>query len=276
VLLIEHKFYHKGKAIMTTTDQILFKVDSGCVLQPKIENKPLPVVAPRLRLPASFEIPDGSLLIGQSDDRLPILLNLYHPQPGAFLVTGDAGSGKTRFLQSLARTSDLQEPGDITFGVVTPYPEEWEMLETQPNCLGIWPAYHPSASRFLSLLAGWSEWLPKTRQAVLLLYDGLDLVVGGGYRNLQDLRKIIKKGAQRQVWTFVSANAGRLDHMNPWLKYFPTRVLGQVKNTRSTPLLEGWMGVEHACRLETGQYLMTGDGNCVKFHIPPQEKGELT
>jgi hypothetical protein len=171
--------------------------------------------------------------------------------------------------------SDLQDPGDISFGVVTPFPEEWNLLEAQPNCLGIWPVYHPSATRFLSLLAGWSEWMLKTRQVVLLFYDGLDLVMGGGFQPLHDLRKLVKRGPQRQVWPIISSNAGRLDHLHSWMKYFHTYILGRVNNPRSAPLLAERDGIEQACHLDAGQYLIGNGQNLVKFNLPPQENGEL-
>ncbi len=261
---------------MTVTDQVLFSIETMPAKRTPSGKKCLPETGPRLIFPDSFEIPDGSVLLGQSVDGLPVLLNLYDPQPGPILVTGDAASGKTRFLQSLARMSDLDDPGDITFGVVTPFPEEWTMLEAQPNCLGIWPVYHPSAVHFLSLLAGWSEWMPKTRQAVVLLFDGLDLVMGGGFQSLHALRKLVRLGPQRHVWPIVSSNAGRLVHLRSWVKYFPTVVLGQVKNPRSAPLLPDCGGSEQATRLETGQYLISKEQSWVKFNLPPQENGDLT
>ncbi len=80
-----------------------------------------------LRIPLRCRPPvsRGSLLLGLAEDGLPVLLDLYDPAPGPLLVAGDGGSGKTAFLQSLARATGLQDPGDIQFGVVTPFPEEW-------------------------------------------------------------------------------------------------------------------------------------------------------
>lgn len=260
---------------MTTTDQVLLTIETMPATRTEADKKPMRESIPRLILPTSFEIPDGSLLLGQSIDGQPVLLNLYDSQPGPILVTGDAAGGKTRFLQSLARMSDMQDPGDITFGVVTPFPEEWKILEAQSNCLGIWPVYHPSAMRFLSLLAGWSEWMPKTRQVVILFLDGLDLVMGGGFQSLRALRKLVRRGPQRQVWPIISSNAGRLGHLRSWVGYFHTCILGQVKNPRSAPLLAGWDSTEQASHLDSGQYLINNAQNWVKFHLPPQENGDL-
>jgi predicted NACHT family NTPase len=118
---------------------------------------------------------------------LPLLLDLYDPAPGPFLVTGDGGSGKTAFLQSLAQASGLQNPGEVRFGVLTPFPKEWTALEDLPNCLGIWPAFHAASCNFLSHLVSWADVIPDSRQAVIVLFDGLDLLTTSGFQVRHDL-----------------------------------------------------------------------------------------
>jgi hypothetical protein len=45
------------------------------------------------------------------------------------MVAGNSGSGKTLLLQLMARSTGLQEPGDIQFGVLTPNPDECAAFE---------------------------------------------------------------------------------------------------------------------------------------------------
>src|SRR5512139_1948863 len=49
-------------------------------------------------------LPREALFLGVASDGLPVLLNLHDPLPGPMLVVGDAGAGKTAFLQFLARS----------------------------------------------------------------------------------------------------------------------------------------------------------------------------
>jgi DNA segregation ATPase FtsK/SpoIIIE-like protein len=179
---------------MSTTDQFLLAIQAYHEIQAELRQEQ--TLQPALSeisdknpsLSQAVTLPGGSLLLGMAEDGFPVLLDLYDPAPGPLLVAGDGGSGKTAFLQSLARLSGLQDPGDISFGVLTPFPEEWNALETLPHCLGVWPAYHPSAQSFLSQLVSWAETLPKTRQAIVLLFDGLDLLTGSGVQYQHDLR----------------------------------------------------------------------------------------
>ncbi|MFT3895477.1 MAG: FtsK/SpoIIIE domain-containing protein [Anaerolineales bacterium] len=83
-------------------------------------------------------LPREALFLGVASDGLPVLLNLHDPLPGPILVTGQAGSGKTTFLQTVARaTVQTHTPEDVQFGVITPRPEEWDGIEPTPHLAGL-------------------------------------------------------------------------------------------------------------------------------------------
>jgi hypothetical protein len=204
-----------------------------------------------------------------AEDGLPLLFDLYDPAPGPLLVAGDGGSGKTAFLQSLARAAGLQDPGDIQFGVVTPFPEEWTALESLPQCLGIWPAYHPSAQLFLGQLVNWAEALSETRQAILLLFDGFDLLSGGEFQSQHDLRWLLLYGPEHHIWPVVTVNPARLARLQAWLDYFHTRVLGQVKHTHNARLLSDDPQAVLSDLLPGAQFGLSQPGSWLKFWLPP-------
>jgi len=217
--------------------------------------------------PASM--PSGSLILGVAEDKLPVMLDLYDPSPGPLLVAGDRGSGKTAVLQWLARASGAWDPGDIEFGVITPFPEEWAEQETLPNGLGIWPAYHPSAHQFLSKLVHWAEVLPKTRQVLILLFDGLDLLAGNSFDLQQELRWLLCHGPERQIWPVVSTNPAHLSRMVNWLDYFHTRILGRVKLVQNARLLIDDPRINLADLVPGIQFGLSQPGSWLKFLLPP-------
>jgi hypothetical protein len=262
---------------MSTTDQFHLALQAYQEIQAELrqEERLIPVAQETASQEASAaqvtSLPDGSLLLGMAEDGLPVLLDLYDPAAGPLLVAGDGGSGKTAFLQSLARASNLRDPGDIQFGVLTPFPEEWTTLEGQPNCLGIWPAYHPSAQGFLSQLVSRAEALPETRQAVLLLCDGLDLVTGGNFQYQPDLRWLLRYGPERQVWPVVTVNPGRLTYSQTWLDYFHTRVIGQMKHVHNDRLSVDDPEISLADLLPGRQFGLFRPDSWLKFWLPPLE-----
>lgn len=227
---------------MSTTDQFLLGLKAYQEIQAELgqEGKATADISiiekPNSIQKRGSEPPSGSLLLGVAEDRLPLYLDLYDPTPGPLLIAGDRGCGKTAVLKWIARASDLTDPGDIEFGVVTPFPEEWAGVEELPNGMGIWPAYHPSAHQFLSKLIHWAEVLPKTRQAIVVLIDGLDLLAGHGFNLQQELRWLLSNGPERRVWPVVTTNPAHLPHMLNWLDYFHTRILGRMKYEQNAHL----------------------------------------
>ncbi len=211
-------------------------------------------------------LPRGGLLqLGLAEEGFPLMLDLFDPSLGPILVAGDGGSGKTSFLQSLAWASNTQDPGDILFGVVTPFPEEWTGYDPLPNSLGTWPAFHGSAFQFLSRLVSWAEVLPGSRQVILVLIDGLDLFTTNGVRLLRDLHWLLTYGPRRQIWPVVSVNPGRMPRMEAWLDYFQTRVVGRIKRQETARMILNDPGKNLAGLLPREQLFKSHMGSIVKF-----------
>jgi hypothetical protein len=221
---------------------------------------------PELQAPSLF--PQRFLQLGKAEDGKPVLLDLFDPAQGPVLVAGDEDGGKTAFLQSLTLGSDLENPGDILFGVLTPFPEEWSALEGLSNCLGIWPAYHLSARHFLSQLVSWAAVLPDTRQVVILMVDGLDLLLANGFQDQNDLRWLLTYGPRLQVWPVVSVNPGRLPQPASWLGYFQARIIGSVKRPQTAQLLVAPSRIDLGDISQKGQYGYWRPDGWLKFKLP--------
>src|SRR5262245_40757214 len=104
-------------------------------------SKPMPT-APALSdvLAEIGSLPTEALFLGVATDGLPVLLNLHDSHPGPILIAGDAGSGKTAFLQTIAHSvTQTHGANDIQFGVITNYPDEWESMEATPHRVGVFP-----------------------------------------------------------------------------------------------------------------------------------------
>ena len=260
---------------MSTINQFHLALNACQDIQAELchEQPPLPFSPDTSPVETSIAQPTGlcggSLLLGMGEGGLPVLLDLYNPAAGPLLVAGDGGSGKTAFLQSLARLAGLHDPGDIQFGVVTPFPEEWTALESLPHCLGVWPTYHPSVQLFLSRLVNWAEVLPKTRQAILLLFDGFDLLSGSDFQSLHTLPRLLLYGPEHQVWPVVTVNPTRLARLQAWLVYFHTRLIGQVKQSHNARLLSDDPQAALADLLPGKQFVLSQPGSWQKFWLPP-------
>ena len=217
-------------------------------------------------------LPHGTLLIGVAEDGLPILHNL-HPEDAdsasPILVTGEAGSGKTALLQTLAAGPDLgSDLSDIQFAVITNHPEEWTSLVSLPSALGVWPGYHPSSRHFLLQLANWAESLHRKRTSVLLLLDGLEVLADAGPEAQHDLRSLLMYGPQRGVWPVVAVNAARAAGMTSWLEHFQSRIFARIGDQALAASLTGDPGARLDDLLPGIQFGLQHPAGWLNFWIP--------
>jgi hypothetical protein len=203
--------------------------------------KPVPA-APALSdvLTELGSLPLEALFLGIATDGLPVLLNLYDSHPGPILLAGDAGSGKTAFLQTIAQAvAQTHNSDDIQFGVITNYSDEWESIESTPHRLGVFPVGHKSTQEFVGSLAAWAHSNKNTHQCILLLVDDLESVASLDLETLQNFRWLLLRGPARRVWPIVTLNAPRYGQIIAWLQNFRTRIFGRVANAQIAEALSG-------------------------------------
>jgi hypothetical protein len=195
--------------------------------------RPIAGIPPALQdvLAEIGRLPAEALFLGVASDRLPVLLNLYDPHPGPMLIAGDAGSGKTAFLRTIAH-SIIQTHGsdDVQFGVITNYPDEWESVDATAHRVGVFPVGHKGTQGFVQSLASWAHSNKNTHQCVLLLVDDLESVASLDRETVQNFRWLLLRGPARRVWPIVTLNAPRYGQVISWLQNFRTRVFGRVAN----------------------------------------------
>lgn len=235
-----------------------------------LQSKPVPAV-PALSgvLTEIGPLPREALFLGIASDGLPVLLNLRDPLPGPILVAGDAGSGKTGFLQTIAHAvTQTHNSEDVQFGVITNHTDEWEHMETTPHRVGIFPSHHTSAQDFLLSLASWAHSNKNTRQSVLLLIDDLEAVASLDFDALQNLRWLLLRGPSRRVWPIITMNAEHYGQVLAWIQIFRTRIFARIENERVAAGLGGdkASALDH---LQAGiQFSLRENGNWLRFWLP--------
>ena len=237
---------------------------------PASPSKPMPA-APALSevLAEIGPLPLEALFLGVASDNLPVLLNLYDPHPGPMLIAGDAGSGKTAFLQTIAQSVvQTHSSNDIQFGIVTNYPDEWETMEATPHRVGIFPVGGKSTQEFMQSLTSWAHSNKNTHQCVLLLVDDLESVASLSLESVQNFRWLLLRGPARRIWPIVTLSAPRYEQVLSWLQNFRTRVFGRVANGRVAEALGG-DNASGLSQLESRiQFSMREKDNWLRFWLP--------
>ena len=214
-------------------------------------------------------LPRAALFLGLAEDGLPVLLNLLDPVPGALLVAGDSASGKTRLLQTIARSIDrVHQPQEVQYGVITAHPEEWANLPSTHNRVALFSARGDEAGALLDSLAAWAHSNRGEKQSVLLLVDDLCAVTALDFEARQNLRWLLLRGPARRVWPIVAVDPSKAAEVSEWLELFRTRCFGSLENDNHIRFLAG--AASDALRtLEAGsQFAIAEDGGWLKFRLP--------
>ena len=228
----------KGETLTATEapTPVLDRMEALAELKPEIDAarraQPTPALPSLNEVLTEFgPMPDEAMFLGVASDGLPVLLNLHDPVPGPILIAGDAGTGKTNLLQTIALAAGMMhQPDQLQFGALTSHPDEWSAIEEIPNNVGIFPIQHNSAEDFILSLASWAHGNKSSKQSVLLLIDDLEAIAKLDFDARQNLRWLLLRGPARRVWPIVTLNPNRMENMQPWLDAFHTRVFGPIQN----------------------------------------------
>lgn len=184
-------------------------------------------------------LPSRSLLIGVADDGKPLALNLLDPNPGAILVVGDPGCGKTDFLRILARSAALtQRPTRLKFAVITPRPGDWMNWKALPHCAGVLPSQDAAGiSRIVNDLADWVQTDDRSQSRLLLIED-LD-ALRGSQQATDTLTWLIREGAQSGAWVIATLSTPTYLEMvlGGGINPFGTLVLGRIADPNTAQVI---------------------------------------
>ena len=260
---------------MTTNRQ--FSLALQALMDLKTETSTLPLsghsvpVAPSLStvLAEMGPLPHQALFLGVASDGLPVLLNLHDPHPGPVLVAGDAGSGKTVFLQTIVHSvAQTHSSDDLQLGVITSHPDEWESVETTPHRVGIFDTQEKSAQDLISSLAAWAHTNKDAHQSVLLLIDDLASIASLEFDALQNFRWLLLRGPARRVWPIITLDVARREEVASWLQIFRTRIFGHSEDA----LMAAKLGADTTSALDqlvAGiQFSLRENENWLRFWLP--------
>ena len=219
-------------------------------------------------LEQSGAVPPDALLFGVASDGLPLLLNLRDGRSGPLLVLADQGSGKTMFLQVLARAvGRLLSAERVRYAVLTDFPNEWDGFETEPHCLGIYPAYDDPAIELLYELACQAE-ASVPSVSVLLFFDGLDSALHIDPVGQENLRYLLAYGPQARIWPVVGVNAARAAKLPEWLSYFRTRIYGRISHPGLAEELTPIPGAGLNTLFPGAQFCLRQKSHWLRFWLP--------
>lgn len=212
-------------------------------------------------------IPPDALLFGMASDGLPLLLNLRNANPGPLLVLADQGSGKTIFLQLLARAAKLLSPQRVRYAVLTNFPDEWDGFQSERHCIGVYRPDDEITLDLLDELASQAEAGPQPT-SVILLFDGLESALRMGTVTQENLRYLLARGPQACIWPIVSLNAAYAPRFADWLSLFRMRVYGRIADPELADELTPAPGAGLKTLFSGAQFCLRQKAHWLRFWLP--------
>jgi hypothetical protein len=217
----------------------------------------------------SSPLPHTALFLGLAEDGLPVLLDLYDPIPGPILIIGDQASGKTTFLQMIARAAELlHTPADVQSGIITQYPDEWKNFRDNQSTVGIYAVQENNISELLQSLVTWAHNNKGEGQSILLLVDDLEAISKLDQQTQQNLRWLLLRGPSRRVWPIVTLNANRAKDMETWLDFFRTRLFGHTHDTHDSNFIANDQRKTFDDLIAGSQFTIREGNNWLNFWVP--------
>lgn len=200
-----------------------------------------------------------SILLGASEDGLPLTLNLTNPTPGALLIAGDAESGKTRFIRSVLYSAAMINPAEqVVFHIIAANLNEYTDLAELDNCLNLFSHTDLATTPLLEELFAESEKrrLKPAKPVILLIIEDIPRLMQSLNSELTaQLYRLIKHGPRLGIWVIASVSSEDVEHAYPaLLEAFRTHLIGYI----SDPVLAGYLARDENCpagQLEKGSQL---------------------
>ncbi len=257
---------------MDKTNRFSLMIDALTELAEEEQGQPNSPISglPTLRstIADASPLPNTALFLGLADDGLPVLLDLYDPVPGPLLIVGDEASGKTSFLQMIARATELlHNPSDVQSGVITQYPDEWKNFQDSQSVVGVYAAQEDAARELLQSLVIWAHNNKENGQSILLLIDDLEPLTKLDQQTEQNLRWLLLRGPSRRVWPIVTINASRARNIEAWMGFFRTRLFGHTQDGNNAHFIANDPGKVFD-NLAASQFTMREGNNWLNFWAP--------
>lgn len=214
-----------------------------------------------------------TLFMGEAHDGGSIVLKLRDQSTGALLVAGDARSGKTSLLHTLADVANITHSNnELTFAVHTAHPEEWQDTENYPGNLGVLKDGTPGASEYIQILYDWARKSIGSPSTLLFMIDNLENLIEtlDGHRR-DNLHWLLRQGPARNIRPIVTINTASISRFDNWMDIFPTKIFGPMFDPNITKFIGADLDV--LATLSRGsEFTLNQRGQWLNFSLPAHDE----
>lgn len=233
-------------------------------------------------------VPASTMILGITDDGVPLLARLASPDVAHVLIAGTTGSGKSVLLQCIASSLiQTHSPTVIRLLCIDPKGRTFASLANTPH-MARYPITRSgealealrSLCRMMELRDQRGE-SPNEHQGmsrVIVLIDELaDLIMQGGKPTIEMLTRLAQRGREAGIHLVAatqhpsSAILGSVIRAN-----FPLRLVGKVTSAQDAQVASGRAGTNAHCLGGRGDFLaISGGEEPMRFQVPNITRDDL-
>lgn len=179
--------------------------------------------------------PAYSVLMGVCEDGMPLMLDLENPAPGPILLIGKNIATMNAFIQaSIYSIAELNTPNQVRYVQAIPNAGSWHHGHPMEYHMGTFDWASDEVESAIMELTGIAEGRRMGRNrgpAIYLALDSLGYASTMNHIAQVNLRWLLRYGAQYRVWVVASYDANKDLHMDTWLPFFKTALIGNLERT---------------------------------------------
>ena len=233
-------------------------------------------------------VPASTVVLGLSDDGVPLLARLSSPDVAHILIAGTTGSGKSILLQCMAASLiRTHSPDVIRLLCIDPKGRTFSPLSNTPhmarnpiaNIDEALEAIH-SLCRTVELRDQRSEYPGEHRGTpwIIVFIDELaDLIMQGGKTTIEMLTRLAQRGREAGIHLVAATQHPSSAILSGMIRAnFPLRLVGKVTSAQDARIASGRAGTNAHCLGGRGDFVaISGGDEPLRFQVPNITREDL-
>jgi S-DNA-T family DNA segregation ATPase FtsK/SpoIIIE len=234
-------------------------------------------------------VPATSVVLGLSDDGVPLLARLSSPDVAHMLIAGTTGSGKSVLLQCITASLIQTHSSDvIRLLCIDPKGRTFSPLSHTPHMAREPIANVDEALEAIRSLCRTMELRDErverpgehrgTPWIIVIIDELADLIMQGGNITVEMLTRLVQRGREAGIHLVAATQHPSSAILSSMMRAnFPLRLVGKVTSAQDARVASGRAGTNAHCLGGRGDFIaISGGDEPLRFQVPDVTSADLS